>query len=77
MFCEFVTMEGKVTLSKKELKRLTVLIRAGTGEITARQAAEVMVICLRHERRLLAAYNKEGAAALGVCLSPEFNTARS
>jgi len=53
-----------VTLSDKEVKRLAVLIRTGTGGITGRQASEVMGICLRHERRLLAAYRKEGAAAL-------------
>ncbi len=57
-------MEGKVTLSEKEVKRLTVLIRTETGGITGRQASEVMGICLRHERRLLAAYRKEGVAAL-------------
>jgi len=57
-------MEGKVTLSKKEQKRLMVLNRVETGQTTGRQAAEVMGICLRHMRRLLAAYRKEGAAAL-------------
>ncbi len=57
-------MEGMVTLSNKEQKRLLVLNRVEAVRMTGRQAAEVMGISLRHMRRLMAAYRKEGAAAL-------------
>jgi len=57
-------MEGIVTLSKKEQNRLLVLNQVGAGRISGQQAAEVMGISLRHTRRLMAAYRKEGAAAL-------------
>jgi transposase len=57
-------MEGTVTLSKKEQNRLLVLNQVEAGRISGKQAAEVMGISLRHARRLLAAYRKEGAAAL-------------
>jgi transposase len=57
-------MEGKVTLSKREQTRLAVLIEVEKGVMTGKQAAEVMGISLRHERRLIAAYRKEGIAAI-------------
>jgi transposase len=57
-------MEGMVTLSKKEQNRLLVLNQVEAGRISGQQAAEVMGISLRHARRLMAAYRKEGAAAL-------------
>jgi transposase len=57
-------MEGNVTLSSKEQKRVAVLIEVEKGVMTGKQAAEVMDISLRHERRLLAAYRKEGIAAI-------------
>lgn len=57
-------MEGKVTLSPKEQRRVTILVEADKGVITGKQAAEVMGVSLRHEKRLLAAYRKEGVAAL-------------
>jgi len=57
-------MEGKVTLSKKEQNRVAVLIEVEKGVMTGKQAAVVMNISLRHARRLLAAYRKEGIAAL-------------
>ncbi|MFH0913968.1 MAG: ISNCY family transposase [Chloroflexota bacterium] len=41
-----------------------VLSQVERGEKTGRQGAEVMGISLRHTRRLLAGYRKEGAAAL-------------
>lgn len=34
------------------------------GRITGREAAEVLALSLRHVRRILAAYRKEGAAGL-------------
>ncbi len=54
-------MEGKVTLSKKEHKRLMVLNVVERSEMKGREAAEVLGISLRHTRRLLAAYRKKGA----------------
>jgi transposase len=57
-------MEGKVTLSKKEASRVNILNEVEKGVITGKQAATVMNVSLRHERRLLAAYRKEGIAAL-------------
>ena len=57
-------MEGKVTLNEREQKRLMVLNHVEKGAIKGREAAEVLGISLRHTRRLLAAYRKEGAAGL-------------
>ena len=57
-------MEGKVTLNRKEQKRLVVLNQVGMGKTTGREAAEVLGLSMRHVRRLMAAYRKEGAAAL-------------
>jgi len=57
-------MEGNVTLSKKEARRVNVLNEVEKGGMTGNQAATVMDISLRHARRLLAAYRKEGIAAL-------------
>jgi transposase len=57
-------MEGKVTLSKKEAKRVNILNEVEKGVISGKQAATIMDISLRHTRRLLAAYRKEGIAAL-------------
>ncbi len=57
-------MERKVTLNEKEQRRVMVLNEVEKGVMTGRQGAGVMDISLRHVRRLLAAYRKEGAAAL-------------
>jgi len=57
-------MEGKVTLNKKEQKRLMVLNYVERGEVKGKEAAVVLGISLRHTRRLLAAYRKRGAAGL-------------
>jgi hypothetical protein len=46
MLRENVTMEGRVTLSRKEITRLTVLNRVEKGEITGKQAATFMAISL-------------------------------
>ena len=51
-------------MSKKEQRRLLVLNGIEIGRITGREAAEVLGLSLRHARRILAAYRKEGAAAL-------------
>jgi hypothetical protein len=39
MLRENVTMEGRVTLSRKEITRVTVLNKVEKGEITGKQAA--------------------------------------
>lgn len=57
-------MKEKVILNRKEQKRLMVLNQVGRGVVTCREASEVLHLSLRHARRLLAAYRKEGAAAL-------------
>jgi len=57
-------MRERVTLTKKEQSRLMVLNGVEVGRIIAREAAEVLGLSLRHVRRILAAYRKEGAAGL-------------
>ena len=56
-------MEGLVTLNKKEQKRVFVLNQVAQGKMRG-GAAAVLAVSLRHVRRLLAAYRKEGAPAL-------------
>ena len=51
-------------MNKKEQKRLMVLNQVETGKMIGKEAAEVSGLSLRHVRRILAAYRKEGAAAL-------------
>ena len=50
-------------MNRKEQRRLVVLNQVEVGRMTGREA-EVLGLSLRHVRRLLAAYRKEGAAAL-------------
>jgi len=57
-------MREIVTLNKKEQRRLVVLNQVETGKMSGREAAEVLELSLRHVRKILAAYRKEGAAAL-------------
>jgi len=57
-------MERKVTLNKKEQRRLVILNGVEKGQLPRRQAAELMGVTIRHVKRLLSAYRKEGAAAL-------------
>jgi len=57
-------MQGMVTLSKKEQKRAMVIGEVDRGEVRGREGAEVLGISLRHLRRLMAAYRKEGVVAL-------------
>ena len=57
-------MKEMVTLNRKEQRRLVVLNGIEIGRITAVEAAQVLGLSLRHVRRILAAYRKEGAAAL-------------
>jgi transposase len=57
-------MKEMVTLNRKEQKRLVVLNQMEKGKMIGREAAEVLGLSLRHVRRILAVYRKEGAAAL-------------
>jgi len=57
-------MKEKVTLNRKEQRRLVVLNQVEVGRMRGREAAEVLTLSMRHVRRLLAAYRKEGAQAL-------------
>ena len=54
-------MKEMVTLNKKEQRRLVVLNRIEMGKMTGREAAEVLALSLRHVRRILALYRKEGS----------------
>ena len=51
-------------MSQKEQARLKVLNSLLAEQMTADQAAELMGVSTRHTRRMLAAYRKEGVAAL-------------
>ena len=57
-------MKELVILNKKEQKRSMVLNQMEKGEMIGREAAEVLNLSLRHVKRLVAAYRKEGVAAL-------------
>jgi len=57
-------MKEMVILNKKEQRRLMVLNQVEIGKMIGKEAAEVLDLSLRHVRRILAAYRKEGAAAL-------------
>jgi transposase len=57
-------MQGMVTLSRKEQKRAMVIAEVDRGGVRSREGAEVLGLSLRHFRRLLAAYRKEGVGAL-------------
>jgi len=57
-------MKEMVILNKKEQRRLVVLNQVEVGKMVGREAAELLDLSLRHVRRILAAYRKEGAAAL-------------
>jgi transposase len=54
----------KVTLNQKEQIRLQVLNEVNLKQISIGQAAVLMQVSLRHAKRLLAGYRKEGAGAL-------------
>jgi len=57
-------MKEMVTLNRKEQRRLMVLNEVETGKMTSREAAELLGLSLRHVRRIIVAYRKEGAQAL-------------
>ena len=51
-------------MTQKEQARLQVLNSLLTGHMTTEQAATLMGVSTRHTRRILAAYRREGAAAI-------------
>ena len=53
-----------VTLNQKEQARLSVLNSVLEFQVPVAQAAELLGVSQRHARRMLAAYRKDGAAAL-------------
>ena len=53
-----------ISLNQKEQQRVMVLNRVERGELTGNEAAGLMGLCVRQVRRLLAAYRKEGIAAI-------------
>jgi len=53
-----------VTLNREEQKRLMVLSAVGEGRLGAGEAAVGLGLSMRHVRRLLARYRKEGAAGV-------------
>lgn len=57
-------MNKKVTLNNKEQKRLKVLNEVIADHMTGQQAADMLGLSLRHVRRLLAGYRREGVVAL-------------
>jgi transposase len=57
-------MDGVVALNKREQKRLMVLNKVNSKEIRVEEAATIISLSMRQTWRLLAAYRKEGAAAL-------------
>jgi len=57
-------MKEMVILNKKEQRRLVVLNQVEVVKMVGREASELLDLSLRHVRGILAAYRKEGAAAL-------------
>src|SRR5216683_5837817 len=57
-------MKETITLNTQEQKRVMVLNRLLVGQLTAAEAAVLLSLSERQVRRLFAAYQKEGAAAL-------------
>ena len=55
---------GGLTLTQKEQARLQVLNGVLSYQVGVEEAAEVLGVSVRHTWRILAAYRKEGAAAL-------------
>ena len=52
-------------MTQKEQTRLQVLNSLMADHMTTEQAATLMGVSARHTRRILAAYRRDGAAALG------------
>jgi len=64
-------MKERITLSKKEQKRLMVLNEVERGVMTSSEAAELLGLSPRQVRRILAAYRKEGAQGISPWQSGE------
>src|SRR3954454_10273848 len=65
VFWDSVTrMWETVVLNGTEQQRVVVLNRMLMGDLTGAEAAAALGLSVRHVRRMLAAYRKEGAAAL-------------
>jgi len=67
-------MKEMVILNRKEQRRLVVLNQVDRDGMTGREASEVLGLSLRHVRRLLSAYRKEGAQALAMAIVEESPT---
>ncbi len=57
-------MKEEVTLNTKEQRRLVILNQVEVKQLSRDKARELMGISSRHLKRIIAAYRKEGAAAL-------------
>jgi transposase len=57
-------MTETFSLTREELRRVEVLARVDSGLLTALDAAKLLELSVRQVRRILAAYRKEGPAAL-------------
>jgi transposase len=57
-------MEERLTLNRKEQKRLMVMNEVEKGKMGVREAGEILGICERQGWRILAAYREEGAAGI-------------
>ncbi|MBF6607065.1 MAG: ISNCY family transposase [Chloroflexi bacterium] len=57
-------MKETIALNNKEQRRLMVLNQVLQGHLTAYEAGELLGLSVRQIRRMVAAYRKEGAAAL-------------
>jgi transposase len=64
VFSENVTMQETITLNTQEQKRAMVLNRILEGQLSTAEAAPLLKLSKRQVQRLLAAYRKEGVAAL-------------
>src|ERR1700734_3496978 len=56
--------QGTLTLSQKELQRVTVISRCVQGNLTCASAAELLDLSPRHIKRLKSRYRQGSAAAL-------------
>jgi transposase len=57
-------MTETFSLTREELRRIEVLSRVESGHLTAGEAGKLLDLSIRQVRRILAAYRKEGPAAL-------------
>lgn len=65
-------MNETLTLTERDQMRIRTLNRVLAGSLTGREAAEVLGVCVRQLRRLVAGYRMEGAVAI-----PHHNRGRS